>query len=177
MPLEAANKDCFMSQQQIQIFISADGQAQLEVTLEQNTVWLSQAQMGRLFDTTPENVLMHLQNIFKSAELSEMATTKEFLVVRQEGERQVRRQIKHYNLDAIISVGYRVSSKRATQFRQWATRILKDNLIQGYSLNQQRLIEKGVELERAVSLLSSTLTDQRLVSDEGEAVARVIREY
>jgi|SRR5690625_38122 len=177
MPLEAANKDCFMSQQQIQIFISADGQAQLEVTLEQNTVWLSQAQMGRLFDTTPENVLMHLQNIFKSAELSEMATTKEFLVVRQEGERQVRRRIKHYNLDAIISVGYRVSSKRATQFRQWATQVLKDHLVQGYTLNQRRLTERGVEFEQAVNLLSRTLSRQKLVTPEGEAVAAVISEY
>ncbi|MDX5978729.1 RhuM family protein [Vreelandella alkaliphila] len=166
-----------MNDQKIQIFTSEDGQSHLEVTLEQETVWLSQAQMGGLFATTPENVLMHLQNIFKDDELSEQATTKDFLVVRQEGKRQVRRSIKHYNLDAIISVGYRVSSKRATQFRRWATQVLKDHLVQGYTLNQRRLTERGIEFEQAVSLLSRTLTNQGLVSTEGEAVARVISDY
>jgi len=166
-----------MTEQQIRIFTSNDGQAQLEVALEQETAWLSQAQMGELFDTTPENVLMHLQNIFKDEELIEQATTKESLVVRQEGKRQVRRRIKHYNLDAIISVGYRVSSKRATQFRQWATQVLKDHLVQGYTLNQRRLTERGIEFEQAVNLLSRTLTNQGLVSTEGEAVARVISDY
>ncbi|RFA25794.1 hypothetical protein CAI21_18225 [Alkalilimnicola ehrlichii] len=166
-----------MAEQQIRIFTSQDGTAQLEVALDQDTVWLSQAQMGELFATTPENVLMHLKNIFKDEELAEQATTKEFLVVRQEGRRQVRRRIKHYNLDAIISVGYRVSSKRATQFRQWATRVLKDYLVQGYTLNQRRLAERGVELEQAVNLLSRTLANQGLVSAEGGAVARVISDY
>jgi hypothetical protein len=147
------------------------------VALEQETVWLSQAQMGQLFDTSPENVLMHLQNIFKDEELGEPVTTKEFLVVRQEGKRQVRRRIKHYNLDAIISVGYRVSSKRATQLRQWATQVLKDHLVKGYTLNQRRLAERGIEFEQALDLLSRTLTSQGLVSAEGEAVARVISDY
>jgi len=166
-----------MSDTKIQIFTSQDGAAQLLVALEQETVWLTQAQMGQLFDTSPENVLMHLQNIFKDEELGEPATTKEFLVVRQEGKRQVRRRIKHYNLDAIISVGYRVSSKRATQFRQWATQLLKDHLVQGYTLNQRRLAERGIEFEQALDLLSRTLTSQGLVSAEGEAVARVISDY
>lgn len=162
---------------QVQLFTSKDGQAELEVALEDETVWLSQAQMGQLFDTTPENVLMHLRNIFKSKELLEQATTKNFLVVRQEGARQVRRRIKHYNLDAIISVGYRVSSGRATQFRQWATRTLKDHLVHGYTLNQRRLAERGVEFEQALDLLSRTLTNQGLVSAEGAAVAGVISDY
>ena len=166
-----------MDQQQVRIFTSADGQAQLEVALEQESVWLSQAQMGQLFNTTPENVLMHLQNIFNDAELVESGTTKEFLVVRQEGKRQVRRRIKHYNLDAIISVGYRVSSKRATQFRQWATQVLKDHLVSGYTINQRRLVERGGEFEQAVNLLSRTLSNQGLVTQEGEAVARVISDY
>lgn len=166
-----------MTDQHVRIFTSSDGHAQLEVALEQETVWLSQAQMGQLFDTTPENVLMHLQNIFKDEELVESATTKEFLVVRQEGKRQVRRRIKHYNLDMIISVGYRVSSKRATQFRQWATQVLKDHLVQGYTLNQRRLAERGIEFEQAINLLSRTLTHQGLVSSEGEAVAQVISDY
>lgn len=166
-----------MTTQQIQIFTSADGQAELQVALEQETVWLSQAQMGELFSTTPENILMHLKNIFSDEELVEEATTKEFLVVRQEGKRQVKRQIRHYNLDAIISVGYRVSSKRATQFRQWATSVLKQHLVQGYTLNQKRLAERGIEFEQAVSLLSRTLSNQQLVSPQGEAVAAVISDY
>lgn len=163
--------------QQVQIFTSADGQAHLQVALEQETVWLSQAQMGQLFDTTPENILMHLKNIFNDEELAEQATTKDFLVVRQEGTRQVRRRIKHYSLDAIISVGYRVSSKRATQFRQWATRVLKDHLVDGYTLNQRRLAERGIEFEQAVSLLSRTLANQQLVTDQGRAVVQVISDY
>ena len=166
-----------MTEQQVRIYTSSDGQAQLEVALEQDTVWLSQMQMSQLFDTTPENVLMHFQNIFREEELSEAATTKEFLVVRQEGKRQVRRRIKHYNLDGVISVGYRVSSRRATQFRQWATAVLKDHLVQGYTLNQRRLTEQGIEFEQAVNLLSRTLTNQGLVSGEGEAVARIISDY
>ncbi len=164
-------------QQQVHLFISQDGQAQLEVALEQETVWLSQAQMGQLFDTTPENVLMHLKNIFKDEELDEPATAKEFLVVRQEGKRTVKRRIKHYNLDAIISVGYRISSKRATQFRQWATSVLKQHLVQGYTLNQKRLAERGVEFEQAVALLSRTLSNQQLIAPSGEAVVQVISDY
>lgn len=163
--------------QQVQIFTSADGQAQLQVALEQDTLWLSQAQMGELFDTTPENVLMHLKNIFNDGELAEPATTKDFLVVRQEGARQVRRRIKHYSLDAIISVGYRVSSRRATQFRQWATRVLQAHLVEGYTLNQRRLAERGIEFEQAVSLLSRTLANQQLVNEQGRAVLQVIGDY
>ena len=166
-----------MTKELVQIFTSSDGQARLEVTLDRETVWLSQAQMGQLFGTTSENVLMHLRNIFNDEELAEQATTKEFLVVREEGARQVRRRIKHYNLDAIISVGYRVSSKRATQFRQWATQVLRDHLVHGYTLNQQRLAERGIEFEQAVSLLSRTLTNQGLVSGPGTAVASVISDY
>lgn len=162
---------------QIQLFTSDNGQLTLTVRLEEETVWLSQAQMGELFDTTPENVLMHLKNIFKDGELAEEATAKKILVVRDEGARRVQRSIKHYNLDAIISVGYRVSSRRATQFRQWATRTLKEHLLQGYTLNQHRLQERGIEFEQALALLSRTLANQQLVNAEGAAVLGVIAEY
>ncbi|MCX2778624.1 virulence RhuM family protein [Microbulbifer thermotolerans] len=163
-----------MTDSQIQLFTSADGKARLEVTLEQETVWLTQAQMALLFDTSTDNISLHLKNIYREGELSEGATTEDFSVVRQEGKRQVRRRIRHYNLDAIISVGYRVSSRRATQFRQWATQVLKDHLIQGYTLNQKRLAERGIEFEQALELLSRTLNNQGLVSPEGAAVAQVI---
>jgi prophage maintenance system killer protein len=162
---------------QIQIFTSADGRVQLDIKLEQETLWLSQLQMGHLFETSPENVLMHLKNIFTDKELDETATTKDFLVVRQEGKRQVQRQIKHYSLDAIISVGYRVNSTRATQFRIWATRTLKQHLVDGYTLNQRRLQERGVEFEQVITLLSNTLANQQLVQPEGSAVLSVIADY
>ncbi len=166
-----------MNEQRIQIFTSQDGQAQLEVALEKETVWLSQAQMALLFDTSTDNIGLHLKNIYREGELSEGATTEDFSVVRQEGKRTVKRRIKHYNLDAIISVGYRVSSKRATQFRQWATRVLKQHLVQGYTLNQKRLAERGVEFEQAVALLSRTLRNQQLIAPSGEAVVQVISDY
>src|SRR5699024_7289273 len=112
--------------------------------------------MAELFDTSTDNISLHLKNIYQESELNENPITEDFSVVRQEGKRQVQRRIKHYNLDAIISVGYRVSSKRATQFRLWATRILKQHLVEGYSLNQRRLQERGIEFEQALTLLSRT---------------------
>ena len=108
------------------LIIFEDDAQQGEVRLEGETVWLTQRQMGELFGTTAENVLMHLKKVFRDGELDESATTKDFLAVRQEGSRQVKRRLKHYNLDAIISVGYRVSSMRATRFRQWATHVLRE---------------------------------------------------
>ena len=163
-----------MNDQQIQIFTSEDGQAHLEVTLEQETVWLSQAQMAELFNTKRPAITKHLSNIYKSGELNEGSTCS---ILEHMAEHGQRYRTKHYNLDAIISVGYRVSSKRATHFRKWATQVLKDHLVQGYTLNQRRLTERGIEFEQAVNLLSRTLTNQGLVSTEGEAVARVISDY
>ncbi|WP_447042891.1 RhuM family protein [Vreelandella sp. H-I2] len=166
-----------MNDQQIQIFTSEDGQAHLEVTLEQETVWLSQAQMAELFGKDVRTVNEHIGNVYAEAELEKEGTIRKFRIVRQEGKRQVQREIDHYNLDAIISVGYRVKSQRGVQFRKWATQVLKDHLVKGYTLNQRRLTERGIEFEQAVSLLSRTLTNQGLVSTEGEAVARVISDY
>jgi len=163
-----------MNDQQIQIFTSEDGQAHLEVTLEQETVWLSQAQMAELFNTKRPAITKHLSNIYKSGELNEDSTCS---ILEHMAEHGQRYRTKHYNLDAIISVGYWVSSKRATHFRKWATQVLKDHLVQGYTLNQRRLTERGIEFEQAVNLLSRTLTNQGLVSTEGEAVARVISDY
>ncbi|MFA5793274.1 MAG: RhuM family protein [Candidatus Gracilibacteria bacterium] len=103
------------------------------------SLWLSQKSMAKLFDCTSENVLMHLKNIYETGELSGEATTKNFLVVQKEGDRDVSRTIKHYNLDAIISVGYRVNSFWGTQFRIWATQRLKEYLLQGFTLNEEKL--------------------------------------
>ncbi|WP_226825183.1 virulence RhuM family protein [Acidithiobacillus ferriphilus] len=114
----------------ILLYPQAGGSDATEVRLEGDTVWLTQKQMAELFATTPENILMHLKNVYQEGELRESVTAKDFLVVRQEGKRQVKRQLKHYNLDAIISVGYRVNSTQATHFRQWATRVLREHLTQ-----------------------------------------------
>ncbi|NWD72181.1 virulence RhuM family protein [Pseudomonas gingeri] len=121
------------------IYQSEDGQTKLDVRFVDETVWLTQALMAELFSTTPENVLMHLKNIFREGELDQNSTTKDFLVVRQEGTRQVKRNLQHYNLDAIISVGYRVQSHMATRFRQWATRQLREYIVKGFVLDDERL--------------------------------------
>ena len=162
----------------IVIYEDPDAPNPVQVTLEGDTVWLTQRQMGELFGTTPENVLMHIQNIFSDDELHETATTKDFLAVRTEGRRQVKRTLQHYNLDAIISVGYRVNSKRGVRFRQWASGVLKQHLVQGYTLNQQRLAERGLdEARQALDLLAGTLRANALINDTGSAVLDLITSY
>ena len=124
----------------------------LEVRLEQDTVWLTQKQMSALFEKDTDTIGLHLKNIYKDKELDELETTEESSVVQKEGNRQVLRKLRFYNLDAIISVGYRVNSKRGTQFRIWATNILRKHLVEGYTLNQKRLeaqIGKIKELQDA----------------------------
>ncbi len=151
---------------------------EVEVRLEGETLWATQAQMADLFETSADNIGLHLKNIYKDNELHEYSTTEEFSVVRQEGKRQVKRRLKHYNLDAIISVGYRVNSTRATRFRQWATRVLREHLTQGYSLNEHRLAQQGLEeLTQTVELLGKTLTRQELVTDLGREVVGLILSY
>lgn len=151
---------------------------QVEVRLEGETLWITQSQMAELFATSADNISLHLKNIYKDNELDETATAEDFSVVRQEGVRRVTRQLKHYNLDAIISVGYRVNSSQATRFRQWATRVLREHLTQGFSINEYRLAQRGlVELEQAVDLLSKTLTRQELVTDIGREVVGLILGY
>ena len=162
----------------IALYEAPDGQVRLDVRLERETIWLSQKQMAELFDTSTDNVGLHLRNVYVEGELGEEATTEDYSVVQSEGTRQVRRQLKHYNLDAILSVGYRVNSKRGTQFRIWATRTLRDHVLQGYSLNERRLREKGLgEIEQAVALLARTLDHHALVTDEGRAVLDVVQQY
>ena len=166
-----------MSTQLVQIYQSEDGRVELEIRLEQETLWLTQAQIADLFQVKPQNITQHLKNVFDSGELIEAATCKDFLQVQKEGRRMVERQRKLYNLDAIISVGYRVNSSRATQFRIWATRTLKQHLVDGYTLNQSRLKERGIEFEQVIQLLSNTLANQQLVQPEGSAVLSVIADY
>jgi len=121
------------------LYTTPEGEVKLNVLLENETIWLSQKSMGFVFDTTPQNITIHLKNIFESGELVEEATCKEYLQVQIEGEREVSRKQKLYNLDVIISVGYRVNSAKATQFRIWATKTLKEYIIKGFVLDDNRL--------------------------------------
>lgn len=120
-----------------------DGRTQIEVKMEQETVWLTQAQMAELFQTTPQNITLHIKNIYEEAELDENSTCKESLQVRTEGNRTVKRQTKTYNLDVIISVGYRVKSHRGTQFRIWANQRIKEYIVKGFTMNDQLLKNAG----------------------------------
>ena len=135
------------------------GMPQLDVWLEDETIWLTQKQMGLLFGCAMENVIHHLKNIYAEEELVEAATTKEFLVVRIEGTRSVTRKVKHYNLDAIISVGYRVNSKRGTKFRQWATAVLKEYLLRGLVRDRRigKLEKRMTAAERSIDTIIYTL--------------------
>lgn len=131
------------------VMYQPDETIRLEVRVENDSVWLTQAQMAELFRTTPQNVTIHIKDIYEEEELSEGATCKQSLQVRQEGKRTVRRYQKMYNLDVIISVGYRVKSKRGTQFRQWANGVLKEFLLRGYSVNQ-RLMDLENKFEKRI---------------------------
>ncbi len=162
----------------IVLFQAADGQVSLEVRLEADTVWLSQTQMAKLFGRERSVISKHVGNVFKEGELEPVSTCAKFAQVQTEGSRLIQRQVDFYNLDVIISVGYRVKSARGTQFRIWATQVLRQHLIQGYTLHQRRLQERGLgDLQQALALMARTLSARGLVSDEGQAVLEVVQRY
>ncbi len=138
---------------QLVFFQSQDENIEIPVKVESDSLWLTRTQMADLFGVTPQNITLHLRNVYKANELSESATSKESLLVQIEGTRQVSRKVQEYNLDAIISVGYRINSVRATQFRIWATKVLKEYILRGYAINNQRLKQLGqaVEVMKRVS--------------------------
>lgn len=139
-------------EENVVVYRSADKAVQLDVQLAEETVWLTQKQMARLFDTTPQNITVHIRNIYKEEELEQEATCKDFLQVQTEGGREIRRVAKFYNLDVIISVGYRVKSKRGTQFRQWATKLLNEYLRHGYAVSNrfERLEQRMTKAEKQI---------------------------
>ena len=163
-----------MSDNKVQLFTSADGVVSLEVSLDKETTWLSQAQMCALFGRERSVITKHINNVFNEGELERNSVCAKFAHTAADGKTY---QVDYYNLDVIISVGYRVKSQRGVQFRQWATRVLKQHLVQGYSINQKRLAERGIEFEQAIALLSKTLSNQQLVEPAGEAVLSVISDY
>ena len=169
-----------MTNSEIKIYKTKDGNTSIEVKLEKETVWLSQKQLAELFDKDSDTIGLHLRNIYKSGELEEISTTEKYSVVRQEGERKVKRQIKFYNLDAIISVGYRVNSKRGVLFRIWANKILKDYLIKGYSINVKRLEQQTEQLNQlkgTIKILGNTLEHKELSNDESKGLLKIISDY
>jgi len=169
-----------MTASDVTIYQLEDGKTEIQVKLENDTVWLSQKQMAELFDKDPDSIGLHLKNVYESRELEEAATTEEFSVVQKEGHRNVKRKIKFYNLDAIISVGYRVNSKRGVLFRIWATQILKDYLVNGFALNEKRLAQQNQqlnELQKSVKILSKVLESSDLTRDESIGLLTIISDY
>jgi len=161
----------------IVIYENADQVVEVRLDADKETVWLTQDQMTSIFDVQKAAVSKHLKNIYQDGELEREATVSILETVRIEGKRQVTRQLEHYNLDAIISVGYRVNSRRAVKFRQWATRILRDHLIQGWTLNRQRFEENAQELEAALTLVRKAAQSPALDTDSGRGLVDIVSRY
>lgn len=159
------------------IYEAEGGQSQLQVRLDHETVWLTQEQMASLFGRERSVVTKHIRNIFQEGELAEDSVCAKFALTAADGKSY---DTAHYNLDVIISVGYRVKSRQGTRFRQWATGVLRRHIVSGYTLNEQRLREEGAklrEMQRTVALLARTLTHQELVTEVGKDVLAVITDY
>jgi prophage maintenance system killer protein len=169
-----------MENNQIVIYQTEDGQTAINVTLEKETVWLTQNQMVELFQSSKQNVSLHIKNIYEEGELEKDATVKEYLTVQTEGKRSVKRTVDQYSLDVIISVGYRIKSLRGTQFRIWANKVLKEYLVKGYALNEKSLHEQAQKFEtlkQAVRLLGNVIETIPLQTDEATGLLKVITDY
>jgi len=159
------------------LYQSPDGQIQLDVQLDHDTVWLTQAQMVELFDISKKTVSEHIGNVFREGELDKAAVVRDFRTTAADGKAY---RTNYYNLDVIISVGYRVKSKRGTSFRQWATQVLRQYLVQGYALNEKRLRESQrqlADLKRLVQLQAEVAASQELTADQSDALLRILGDY
>ena len=153
------------------MYESPGGEVRVDVRLDRETVWLNRQQMAKLFGRDRSVVTRHIRNAYSEQELDPKATSAKFAQVRSEGGRTVSREVDHYNLDMIISVGYRVKSLRGTQFRIWATRTLREHLVSGYTLNERRLAERGFdEARQTLDLLARMLENQALVDETGRVL-------
>jgi hypothetical protein len=146
-----------MNSNKVIFYENEHGKSSIKINLINNSIWLSQKEMSELFDKNSDTISLHLKNIYTSKELNKNATTEKYSVVQNEGKRSVTRKVTYYNLDAIISVGYRVNSKKGTQFRIWATNIIKEHLTKGYSINEKRLeqLQKTIQLVKRTSKLTN----------------------
>ena len=154
-----------------------DGEIELNVKVENETIWITQKQMCELFGRDKSVVSRHIRNIFKSGELQKDSTVAKIATVQKEGNREVVREVEYYNLDVIISVGYRVNSKKATKFRQWATKVLKNYILKGYALNQKKLKENFEEFRKEVELLQKTIKNHNIGEIEAKEFLDIITKY
>lgn len=159
------------------IYSAPDGSVSLDVRVDKDTLWLSQKQMADLFAKDSDTIGLHIGNILKEGELLAEATTEESSVVQSEGRRRVRRRLKLYNLDMVISVGYRVNSKRGTQFRIWATKVLREHLVRGLTINRRRLETNAREIEAALEMMRRIASSPRLTTEQGRGLVEVIARY
>ena len=169
-----------MKESQIEIYQIENGSTEIQVKLENETVWLSLNQITELFERDKSVISRHIKNIYKEGELNYEATVAKNATVQFENGREVERKIDFYNLDVIISVGYRIKSQRGTQFRIWANKILKDYLIKGFSINQQRLAQESQklkELQQSVKILGNIINQQQLTNDESLGLLKIISDY
>lgn len=162
---------------QIEIYQTEDGQTEIEVRLETDTVWLNRQQLAELFGRDVKTIGKHINNVFREKELDKEATVAKFATVQLEGARPVERQVEHYNLDVIISVGYRVKSFQGTQFRIWATQRLKEHLTRGYTLNQLRFEKNAHELKQALALIQKAAQSPELSGTEGRGLVDIVSRY
>jgi len=166
--------------EEIVIYKSTENKIDIKVKFEKDTVWLNQQQISILFNQSKQNISLHINNCFREGELTRESTVKESLTVQKEGQRIINRNVKYYNLDVIISVGYRVKSKQGTQFRIWANEIVKDYLVKGYAINEKRLqekVEQFEELKKIVHLQEKVISEYQLDSDEAKGLIKVINDY
>ncbi|RZK25919.1 MAG: ArsR family transcriptional regulator, partial [Flavobacterium sp.] len=169
-----------MEQSQIIIYRTPNGETEIDVKIVDQTIWLTLTQIADLFNKNKSTISRHLNNIYKQEELNQKATVAKNATVQMEGNRRVERTIEYYNLDAIISVGYRVSSKEGTQFRIWANNVLKEYLIKGYVINEKRLkdqAEQLASLKNTVNLLNNVLDRKELSTDEATGLLKVVTDY
>jgi len=168
------------SKGEILLYKTPEGETEIDVKLEEETVWLTPNQMAKLFDKARPTIFEHIRNAFSEGELEKISTCRKFRQVQKEGNRTVIRKIEHFNLDVIISVGYRVKSKRGTQFRIWANRVLKDYLVKGYALNERKLKEQSErvkELEKTLEIFSKVAESYQLKQDEFSGIIKVVKDY
>lgn len=169
-----------MKNSNIKIYQTEDGKTEINVQLDQDTVWLNLNQLVELFERDKSVISRHIGNVFKEGELEKKATVAKYATVQNEGDRKVNREIEYFNLDVIISVGYRIRSHRGTQFRIWANNVLKEYLIKGYALNEKRLSQQNKqlkELKNSVKILGQALDYKALTNDESIGLLKIISDY
>ncbi|MBI2411226.1 MAG: virulence protein RhuM/Fic/DOC family protein [Candidatus Kerfeldbacteria bacterium] len=163
---------------EIMIYQSKTGKLSVEVKILNETVWLTLNQLSQLFAVDKSGISRHIRNIYASLELDKASTVANFATVQKEGNREIEREIEFYNLDMILSIGYRVNSKEGTQFRIWATRVLRDHLVKGFTVNKHRLPQAPLrDLENALTLIKQTMHAQQLSRSESEGLLEIITQY